>query len=91
MPDEKIPDDPIKLQRAYDEAQAEVDRVAAAMPSAVSTLDREQPGFTEEESAALHEARARRDAIALRLVVACAPLDHEAREAVRAAARVEQS
>ncbi|MFC9973565.1 hypothetical protein ACFVH6_21990 [Spirillospora sp. NPDC127200] len=83
----EIPNDLIQLQQEYDAAQAEVDRAAADMPAAVSTLDREQPGFTEEESAALHEARAKRDEIALRLVIACAPLDHKARAAVRAAAR----
>ncbi|MFE3448935.1 hypothetical protein ACFXJ8_08340 [Nonomuraea sp. NPDC059194] len=59
MADFDLPDDLIAAQRAYDEADARVEEVTATLPSSVAVLAGEAE-FTDEQRAALAEARAER-------------------------------
>lgn len=59
MADFDLPDDLIAAQRAYDEADARVDEVTAALPSSIAVVAGEAE-FTDEQRAALVEARAER-------------------------------
>jgi hypothetical protein len=67
VPDSDIPTNLIQLQHAFNAANAECERIAAALPSAVDVAAG-RAAFTNEELKALREARVHRDRVGMDLI-----------------------